>query len=133
MANARRLGLLGLLCFVIGVLVVDTGFAQQPKTTRLKQADLTGTNMEMFVSILEVPPGATIRRHTHKGEEVVQVLEGAMIENYEQTQEMWETGATFINVRDVPHGGYKVIGDKTLKLLTVHVLDKGSPFVTLVK
>jgi hypothetical protein len=38
-----------------------------------------------------------------------------------------ETGAAAINVREVPHGGIKIVGDKTLKLLTVHVVDKGKP------
>lgn len=120
----------------VGLAVLATAFvvlaggavAQQPKRTELKKVDLTGTNMEIIVSIVEVPSGAMIPRHTHKGEEAIQVLEGAMIETYEQKREMWETGATSINVRDVPHGGYKVIGDKTLKALTVHILDKGSPF-----
>jgi len=37
------------------------------------------------------------------------------------------TGAVGFNVRDVPHGAYKVIGDKTIKLLTVHIVDKGKP------
>jgi hypothetical protein len=32
-----------------------------------------------------------------------------------------------INLRDVPHAGFKVVGDKPLKLLTVHVVDKGAP------
>jgi hypothetical protein len=36
-------------------------------------------------------------------------------------------GQAGVNVRDVPHAGYKVIGDKTLKLLTMHIVDKGKP------
>ena len=36
-------------------------------------------------------------------------------------------GTGGINVREVPHAGYKVVGDKPLKLLTVHVVDKGKP------
>jgi quercetin dioxygenase-like cupin family protein len=120
----------------IGLAALATAFldlasgavAQQPKRTELKKVDLSGTNMEIIVSIVEVPPGAMIPRHTHKGEEAIQILEGGMIETYEQKKEMWETGATFINVRDVPHGGYKVVGDMAIKALTVHILDKGSPF-----
>ena len=33
-----------------------------------------------------------------------------------------------MHLRDVPHGGYKVVGDTTLKLLAVHIIDKGKPF-----
>jgi hypothetical protein len=29
--------------------------------------------------------------------------------------------------RDVPHGGIKVVGNTALKLVTVHVVDKGTP------
>jgi len=36
-------------------------------------------------------------------------------------------GNTDIIVRDVPHGGVKVVGDKALRLLTVHIVDKGKP------
>jgi hypothetical protein len=32
-----------------------------------------------------------------------------------------------INVRDVHHAGFKVVGDRILKLLTVHIVDKGKP------
>jgi hypothetical protein len=31
------------------------------------------------------------------------------------------------SVRDVPHGAFTVTGDKTLKLVTVHIVDKGKP------
>jgi hypothetical protein len=30
-------------------------------------------------------------------------------------------------VRDIPHAGFKVGGDKPLKMLTVHIVDKGTP------
>ena len=119
----------GIAAFTAAIFVLASAAgAQQPKRTELKKADLTGTNMEIIVSVVEIPPGAVVPRHTHKGEEAVQVLEGALIETYEQKQETWETGATRFNVRDVPHGGFRVIGDRPLKILTVHILDKGSPF-----
>jgi hypothetical protein len=31
-----------------------------------------------------------------------------------------------VNLRKVPHAGIKVIGDSALKLVTVHIVDKGS-------
>ena len=91
---------IGLAALATAFLALASGaVAQQPKRTELKKVDLSGTNMEIIVSIVEVPPGAMIPRHTHKGEEAIQILEGGMIETYEQKKEMWETGATFINVR----------------------------------
>ena len=35
----------------------------------LKRSDLTGTNMEVVVSISETKPGETLPRHIHHGEE----------------------------------------------------------------
>lgn len=37
------------------------------------------------------------------------------------------TSTTLLNLRDVKHAGFKVVGDVPLKLFTVHVVDKGRP------
>jgi quercetin dioxygenase-like cupin family protein len=41
---------------------------------------MTGTNMELIIAVAEVPPGASIPRHFHHGEEAVYVLEGGTLE-----------------------------------------------------
>ena len=125
-----------MLAFAKGIAVVVgmaalIGSAQAQdaaRGTELKRSDLTGTNMEVIVSIFERKPGETIPRHFHHGEEAFYVLEGATIELPNGQQQPLPTGFSNINVRDVPHGGVKVVGDKTLKLLTVHIVDKGKPF-----
>src|SRR3974390_2972333 len=68
--------------FIAYALLTSTALAQdaRPNRTELKRADLTGTNMEVVIAVLEVPPGATIARHTHPGEEAVYVLEGATLQ-----------------------------------------------------
>ncbi len=38
-----------------------------------------------------------------------------------------ETGTLIFNLRDPKHGGFKVTGTKTLKFVTVHIVDKGKP------
>lgn len=93
----------------------------------LKRGDLTGTNMEIVVSVSETKPGETLARHIHHGEEALYILEGATAELPDGKQITLPTGNAAINVRDVPHAGFKIVGDKTLKLLTVHVVDKGKP------
>jgi len=37
------------------------------------------------------------------------------------------TGLSLMNLRSVPHGGWKVVGDTTTRLFTVHIVDKGKP------
>ena len=93
----------------------------------LKRSDLTGTNMEVIVSISETRPGETLPRHIHNGEEVFYALEDTTLELPDGKHISVIAGNAGISVRDVPHGGVKVVGDKTLRLLTVHIVDKGKP------
>jgi len=93
----------------------------------LKRAPLTGTNMEVIISVVETKPGELIARHIHHGEEAFYVLEGATLETPDGKQVNLATGAANINPREVPHAGLKVVGDKPFKYLAVHVVDKGKP------
>ena len=101
--------------------------AQEMTRTELNRHDLTGTDMEVVLSIVEAPPGATIDRHFHNGEEAFYILQGSAIQVPGKDPSALATGASGINVRNVPHAGYKVVGDKPLKILSVHVVDKGKP------
>jgi quercetin dioxygenase-like cupin family protein len=99
-----------------------------PKSRQeLKRSDVTGTNMEVIISVVETQPGETISRHIHHGEESFYVLQGATLETPDGKQVKLPTGAAAINRRDVPHGGLKVVGDAPFKYLAVHVVDKGAP------
>jgi quercetin dioxygenase-like cupin family protein len=93
----------------------------------LKRSDLTGTNMEVIVSISETKPGETLPRHFHNGEEAFYTLDDTTIELPDGKQIAVKAGNAGISVRDVAHGGVKVVGDKALRLLTVHIVDKGKP------
>jgi quercetin dioxygenase-like cupin family protein len=114
-------------------LALITTTSAQTNRTELKKADLTGTNMEVIVAIVEVPPGHNLERHTHNGEEAVYVLEGATLLLPDGSERPFPTGAAVINVRDIPHAGFKVGGDKLLKMLTVHIVDKGKPLMVPAK
>jgi quercetin dioxygenase-like cupin family protein len=95
----------------------------------LKRADLSvpGANMEVVMSITEYPPGEVIARHIHHGEEALYVVQGATAETPDGKQIELKTGTGSMNLRDVPHAGIKIVGTTALKLLTVHVVDKGKP------
>jgi quercetin dioxygenase-like cupin family protein len=99
-----------------------------PKSRQeLKRADVSGTNMEISISVVENQPGETIPRHIHHGEEAFYVLQGAALETLDGKQIKAQAGAADINRRDVPHAGLKVVGDTPFKYLAVHVVDKGAP------
>ncbi len=108
-------------------LVSGARALESPGRKELTRADLTGTPMEIITSISELKPGDTLPRHIHHGEEAAYVLEGGTIELPDGKQVPFPAGKAIINARDVPHAGFKIVGDQTVKLLTVHIVDKGKP------
>ena len=106
------------------------GLAQaqdSPQRKEIKRTDLTGTNMEVILSVAEYKPGDLVTRHIHHGVEAFYVIQGATVQTPDGKEIKLATGAGSINLRDVPHAGFKVVGDTSLKLVTVHVVDKGRP------
>jgi quercetin dioxygenase-like cupin family protein len=120
----------GAMLFVVGVA---TGQLAQPSTdspqrVEQKRTDLTGApGMEVIASVAEYKPGDSIGLHTHHGVEAAYVLQGSSVQLPGKDPMTLPTGATLLNLRDVKHAGFKVVGDTSLKLFTVHVVDKGRP------
>jgi quercetin dioxygenase-like cupin family protein len=110
-----------------------SAFAQSSKRTELTKGDLTGKDMDIIVGTVEVPPGASGKLHTHPGEEAYYIIDGATAVTPDGKPIVFEPGVAKINARDVPHGAFTVTGDKTLKLLTVHIVDKGKPMMVPAK
>jgi len=109
---------------------VLVGMAQAQDSSQrkeIKRTDLTGTNMEVILSTAEYRPGDFVARHIHHGVEAFYVVQGATVELPDGKQIKLTTGTGSMNLRDVPHAGFKVVGDTSLKLVTVHVVDKGRP------
>ena len=108
-------------------LVAQTA-SDSPQRIEQKRTDLSGApNMEVIASIGEYKPGEGIDLHIHHGVEAAYVLQGAQVQAPGKEPMMLPTGATSLNLRDVKHGGFKIVGDTPLKLFTVHVVDKGKP------
>ena len=99
-----------------------------PQRKEWQRADLSGApGMEVIVSVSEYKPGEGIPVHFHHGIEVAYVIEGAMVQAPGKPAIALQTGAPAIALRDASHAGFTVVGDRTLKLFTVHVVDKGKP------
>jgi quercetin dioxygenase-like cupin family protein len=119
---------------LITTVSAETMQADLPQRQELKRADLTTSpNMEVITSISEIKKGEIIPRHYHHGIETGHVVQGTMVQLPGQAPTMMQTGSAIMNLRDVPHAGFTVIGDQPLKLLTVHVVDKGKPLYEWVK
>jgi hypothetical protein len=66
----------------------------------------------------------------HHGEEAFYVVEGGTVEFPGQPPKKREAGEGGINAREAPHVGYKVVGDKALKIVSVYIVDKSKPLTT---
>jgi quercetin dioxygenase-like cupin family protein len=118
---------------VFGVAVVAQA-QDSPQRKELRRVDLSGTaGMEVISSISEFRPGEELPRHLHHGVEAGYVVQGAMVQNPGQPPTMLATGAPILNLRDVVHGGFKVVGPGNVILFTVHTVDKGKPLYDWVK
>lgn len=122
--------LLGIALFVVGL---GSGFAAEgggdsPQRVEQKRTDLTGApGMEVIASIAEYKPGESVAFHVHHGVEAAYVIQGASVQLPGKEPTKLVTGSTLMNLRDVKHGGFTVVGDTSLKLFTVHIVDKGKP------
>lgn len=126
-------------CIVLFVWGIVTGACAQtvtdsPQRMEQKRTDLTGApDMEVIASTAEYKPGDTVDLHYHHGVEAAYVIQGATVQVPGKAPITLQTGATLLNLRDVKHAGFKVIGDTSLKLFTVHVVDKSKPLYDYVK
>jgi len=133
MRAARSLAITS-ICALIATVWADTPQGDLPQRRELQRAALTTSpDMEVITSISEIGKGETIPRHSHHGIETGYVLQGSMVQLPGQAPTMMATGSSFMNLRDVPHAGFTVVGDQPQKLLTVHVVDRGKPLYAWVK
>ena len=105
-----------------------------PGRKELRRADLSGApGMEVVLSLGEYRPGDSIPLHFHHGIETAYVLEGGMVEEPGKPPSAMSTGDPIMIPRDVQHAGWTVVGDKTIRLFVVHIVDKGKPLYDWVK
>lgn len=108
--------------------VASTVATDLPGRTELKRADLDGApGMEVITSVVVIQPGEVMPAHFHHGVETGYVLEGGRVVVEGKPEFELVTGAPLMNARDVVHGGFKVMSDKPIRLVTVHIVDKHKP------
>ena len=125
--TARRFTIAATMAFAAIAFATLSQAQDSPFRKEIKRADLTGTNMEVIESIVEIPPGQSSVLHIHHGDEAFYVIDGGKIEAPNGKQLDLVTGTGAVNKRDVPHGALKNVGDKPIRIVTVHVVDKGVP------
>jgi quercetin dioxygenase-like cupin family protein len=131
MKATRRAVVVGIM--VASGLVLHVARAQQAGTKRidLQRHDLSVPGREVVQTIVELDPGVTSSRHTHPGEEIVYVLEGAPLQ-YEIEGKPAVTlkpgDVLFIPARTV-HAA-KNVGNRKGAELATYIVEKGKPLLT---
>lgn len=98
------------------------------KRTELRRSPVTGLDhLEIVTQLVEFPPGSSSPRHFHHGEETFYVMEGGTVQAPDQPPRERIPGEHGIIWRGQHHSGYTVIGDRTIKVLSVYVVDAGKP------
>jgi quercetin dioxygenase-like cupin family protein len=116
--------------FASGVVtgIVAQTVTDSPNRVEQKRADLSGApGMEVIASTGDYKTGEGINLHLHHGIEAAYVLQGATVQSPGKDPVTIATGTTILNPRDFKHGGFKVVGDTSFKVFTVHIVDKGKP------
>ena len=114
-------------------LVLHVAWAQPAGINRidLQRHDLSVPGREVVQTIVELDPGVTSSRHTHPGEEIVYVLEGAPLE-YEVEGKPPVTLKPG-DVLFIPAGAIhsaKNVGSRKGAELATYIVEKGKPLLT---
>ena len=120
----------------LAALAACSSFAQQAPvpgqqlftSKPIMVSPLTGDEKkEMILMLVSIQPTGAVPMHTHPGDCVGSVVEGAvelLVEG--QAPKRVAAGEAYSNVRGVIHG-FRNVGDLSAKLLNSLVVDKGSP------
>ena len=127
---------------VVAAIIVASGLVlqgtrgQQAGTKRidLQRHDLSIPGREVVQTIVELDPGVTSSRHTHPGEEIVYVLEGAPLEYTLEGKPpvTLEPGGVLFIPAGTIHAA-KNVGSRKGAELATYIVEKGKPLLTEVK
>jgi quercetin dioxygenase-like cupin family protein len=120
---------------VVSVLVLHLASAQQRgvERTELQRYDLSAPGREVIQVRVDLDPGVTFPMHSHPGEEIIYVLEGAWEYEVEGRGAMTlKAGDVLFIPAGVNHGAKNVGSGKGSELAT-YIVEKGKPLVVLAK
>jgi quercetin dioxygenase-like cupin family protein len=132
--KTKRIIAVAVLIAGIG-LALQVARAQPPgiKRTELQRHDLGIPGREVVQVRVELAPGVAFGRHTHPGEEIVNVLEGSFEYQVEGKPPMrLEAGDVLFIPAGTIHAA-KNVGNGNAAELATYIVEKGKPLLSLVK
>ena len=130
--HAKRMAVVAAVICASG-LVLHVARAEQLGTRRidLQRHDLSVPGREVIQTMVEIDPGVTSSRHTHPGEEIIYVLEGAPLEY--QVEGKPSVTLKPGDVLFIPAGAVhaaKNVGTRKGAELATYIVEKGKPLLT---
>ncbi len=125
----------------LAALILGSSFAlpmaqaQQPdiKRTDLQRHDLSAPGREAVQVRIDLAPGVAFGNHTHPGEEIIYVLEGALEYQLEGKPPVTlKPGDVLFIPAGTVHSA-KNVGSGTGSEPATYIVEKGKPLLTLVK
>jgi len=126
--------------FVAATLIIASTLAPpvtlaQPgiKRTDIVRSDLSVPGREVIQVLVEFAPGVAFPKHSHPGEEIAYVIDGALEYALEGRQPViLKAGDALFIPAGTPHA-VKNVGSGNAVELATYIVEKGRPPLTLVK
>jgi quercetin dioxygenase-like cupin family protein len=123
-----------LIMMAVSIIGISSAMAQDgAKRTMLSTQDFPA-GYQTVKGYAELPRGTCSGRHTHPGIETSYVLDGELTLTIDgQPPKIYKAGDAFqLDEVNVVHNGCAT-GDRAVKILAIHIIEKGKPLVSLVK
>jgi quercetin dioxygenase-like cupin family protein len=115
----------------VGALVLLLGASMataQIKRTVLQQKDMSIAGREVVTAKAEIPAGGSAGLHTHPGDEISYVVEGALEVVIDGTSKTYKAGEAFHVLAGTVHDA-KAVGGPVV-VIANYVIEKGKPATT---
>jgi quercetin dioxygenase-like cupin family protein len=122
------------MLIVASCLAPPAAQAQQAgiKRTDLQRHDLSVPGREVVQVRVDFAPGAAFPRHTHPGEEIINVLEGTLEYEVDGKPVTLKAGDVLFIPAGTIHAA-KNVGSVNAAELATYIVEKGKPLLSLVK
>ena len=123
-----------LLVSVVVLGSITAVFAQAPafKRTVLQTAELSVAGREAVTAKAELPAGVSSGRHTHPGEEIGYVVEGAVTIERDGQSKAVKAGEAFAIPAGQIHNAVNA-GTSQATIVSTYIVEKGKPLATPAK
>jgi quercetin dioxygenase-like cupin family protein len=135
MSKMKNLQIAAMAVLVAGAILAPFGTQAQNGVTRtdLQRHDLSAPGREAIQVRVDLAPGVAFGKHTHPGEEIIYVLEGALEYQLEDKPPVTLKAGDVLFIPAGTVHSARNTGSVTGSELATYIVEKGKPLLTLVK